>query len=49
MAGLVIGYVSLGLLLALILLVIVLLVSGVGLAWLTSRVPFFQQQNYKIY
>jgi glycerol-3-phosphate acyltransferase PlsY len=48
--GLVIGYVSLGFLVALVVLIIFLLVSGIGLAWLTRFFPLLQpQQNYKIY
>jgi hypothetical protein len=48
-AGLVIGYASLGFLVALAILAIFLLASGLGLAWLTKLFPLLQQQNYKIY
>ena len=48
-AGLVIGYVGLAALVALILLVIFLLVSGIGLAALTSFFQNFSPQSYPSY
>ena len=48
-AGLITGYAGLALLVAIVLLVIFLLVSGIGLAWLTKLFSIFQQPNYKSY
>ena len=44
-AGLVVGYVGLGTVVLVILAIILLLITGIGLAWLTRFIPYLPQRQ----